>query len=161
MIIVSDTGPLAYLVEIGIVDCLPTLYGDVYIPPTVFAELGHPKSPASAWTSHPPEWLIVMAPQTPYGDRALDLGEREAIALALELGADRVLMDETRGRTAARACGLQVAGTLAVIVDAASRAAIDGHAALDRLSETNFYATPELLSAVRSLLSSSARPDTR
>lgn len=48
MIIVSDTGPLAYLVEIGVADFLPKLYGQVYIPPVVFAELTHAKSPAAS-----------------------------------------------------------------------------------------------------------------
>jgi len=72
--------------------------------------------------------------------------------LALELGAERVLMDEKQGRFAAQAAGLKVAGTLAVIVDGALSGLFDGEAAIERLAGTNFYASPELLETVRELL---------
>jgi len=108
VIIVSDTGPLAYLVAIDIADCLPQLYGQVFIPPTVLAELRHERSPAAAWASRPPPWLEVAAPRSIPADLSLDPGEREAIALALELGAERLLMDERQGREAAQALGLKV-----------------------------------------------------
>jgi predicted nucleic acid-binding protein len=39
MIVVSDTGPLRYLVEVGAVDVLPHLYGTVLIPQIVLEEL--------------------------------------------------------------------------------------------------------------------------
>ena len=138
MIIVSDTGPLAYLVEIGVADSLPILYGQVLIPPTVFSELSHEQSPATAWITHPPSWLKVATPQSIPADLALDAGEREAIALALELGAERVLMDEKQGREAAQSQGLKVAGTLAVILDGATRYLFDGGTALDKLADTSF-----------------------
>ena len=153
MIIVSDTGPLAYLVEIGVADSLPILYGQVFIPPTVFTELSHEQSPAAAWITHPPSWLQVATPQSIPTDLALDAGEREAIALALELGAERVLMDEKQGREAAQSHGLKVAGTLAVILDGAARYLFDGGTALDKLADTSFYASPELLLSVRQKLS--------
>jgi predicted nucleic acid-binding protein len=82
----------------------------------------------------------------------LDRGEAEAIALALELGAERILMDEKRGRRAAQAHGLKIAGTLAVIVDGAQQGFFDGHSAINKLAGTNFYASQELLQAVRRLL---------
>ena len=48
----------------------------------------------------------------------LDAGEAAAIALALALKADILLMDEKRGRVAARQCGLTVAGVLGVLLHA-------------------------------------------
>ncbi len=48
----------------------------------------------------------------------LDLGEAEAIALALELNADRLLMDERLGRAAAIRAGLQVTGVLGILIAA-------------------------------------------
>lgn len=155
MIIVSDTGPLAYLVEIGVADSLPVLYGRVFIPPTVFTELSHEQSPAAVWITRPPSWLQVATPQSIPTDFELDAGEREAIALALELGAERVLVDEKQGRKAAQAHGLKVAGTLAVILDGATRFLFDGGTALDKLADTNFYASPKLLLSVRQKLPSS------
>jgi len=58
-------------------------------------------------------------------------------------------MDEKKGRTVARARGLKVAGTLAVILDGDARQLFDSLNALDRLQHTNFYASIELLQAIR------------
>lgn len=52
-------------------------------------------------------------------------------------------------RRAAEALGLRVIGTLGVIVDGHQRQVFDGHQALDALALTNFYASPELLRAIR------------
>ncbi len=48
----------------------------------------------------------------------LDPGEAEAIALAVELNADRLLMDERLGRAAAMQAGLQVTGVLGILIAA-------------------------------------------
>nr|WP_278003375.1 DUF3368 domain-containing protein [Nodosilinea sp. TSF1-S3] len=48
----------------------------------------------------------------------IDLGEAAAIALALELNAELLLMDERRGRTLAQNCGLNVTGLLGVLLQA-------------------------------------------
>jgi uncharacterized protein len=96
VIIVSDSGPLAYLVEFDVADSLPKLYGQVYVPPTVIDELRHEKSPVAAWASRSPEWLTIAAPHSILTDLNLDQGEREAIALAMELKADFLLIDEKR-----------------------------------------------------------------
>jgi predicted nucleic acid-binding protein len=109
----------------------------------------------SEWASELPGWVHVAAPQSTALELPLDEGEREAIALALELGADRVLMDEMQGRKAAQAVGLKVAGTLAVILDGALLGLFDGEAAIERLAGTNFYAGAELLDSVRELLKKS------
>ncbi len=152
MIVVSDTSPLAYLVAIGVVDSLPELYGGVLIPKSVANELRHPHCAAAKWIAAPPPWLSIATPShAPYLPE-LDQGERDAIALALEVGATRLLIDERLGRQAAQHLGLQVAGTLAVILDGAERGLFDGLAAVDRLAATNFYVSAELLESVRRLL---------
>jgi predicted nucleic acid-binding protein len=139
-------------VSIGVADHLPDLYGDVYVPPAVIAELKHPNCPVSSWACRLPNWVSVATPRSISSESSLDLGEREAIALAIELGAERVLMDELQGRRAALAAGLKVAGTLAVILDGAQVGLFDGETAITKLAATNFYATPELLEQVRDLL---------
>jgi len=75
----------------------------------------------------------------------LDIGEREAITLALELGADLILIDERDGREAALACGLRVAGTLRVLADAAAIDAVDLAQAFAALRSTSFRADPRLM----------------
>ena len=56
----------------------------------------------------------------------LDAGEAAAIALAVEEGADLILVDERKGRKIAARLGLSVRGTLGVLVEAKRR----GHVAL-------------------------------
>lgn len=67
MIVVADTTPLRYLVFIGEAHVLPRLYGNVYVPPEVLAELGRSKSPhleaVRSWANSPPEWILVREPE--------------------------------------------------------------------------------------------------
>src|SRR5437764_14381313 len=105
MLIIADTTPLRYLVVLGQVDLLPTLFGQVINPPAVIRELQHPKAPAAvrAWIASPPPWLD-MRPCSLFADAVLlrlDAGEREAILLAQERQADLGLVDEQDARVEA------------------------------------------------------------
>lgn len=95
MIVVSDTSPLTALLTVGHAELLPKLFGAVVIPPAVAAELR--RSHAQL-----PDWLEVRAlsasNQAAIYARSVDRGEAEAIALAQELQADRLLIDERKGR---------------------------------------------------------------
>jgi predicted nucleic acid-binding protein len=68
MIVVSDTTPLRYLVFIELDHILPRLFGAVYTPSEVMAELQRSKNPilepVRQWTSSPPEWIVVKEPTT-------------------------------------------------------------------------------------------------
>jgi len=69
---------------------------------------------------------------------ALDAGERAALALALELKADLVLMDDRDGVAVAHRQGLAVTGTLSVLDLAARQHLVDLADAFTRLKATNF-----------------------
>jgi predicted nucleic acid-binding protein len=152
VLIVSDTTPICYLYLIGIIDFLPTLYGEVVIPAAVQSELLDADSPVKDWLNQPPTWLRFQRPAVILTDLNLDEGETEAISLAIELHADRLLIDERAGRSAAISRGLKIAGTLAVILDAAERKLINGFDAVDRLQQTSFFASDELYAAIRDRL---------
>lgn len=72
-------------------------------------------------------------------------GERAAIALAEELSADALLMDDRDGRREAERRSLAVLGTLRVLADGAEHNLLDLRVALDRLRQTNFRADAQLL----------------
>jgi predicted nucleic acid-binding protein len=153
MIVIADTTPVNYLVLIQAVDLLPRLFGQVLIPPAVFAELKDPEtpSPVRAWLASAPSWLQVQTlrshpdPELDY----LDAGEREAIALAEELKADQLLVDEMDARKEAARRKLPFIGTLGILRRAAQLDLIDLPSTLDRLQQTTFYVDPEV---IRSLL---------
>ncbi|MGB3300055.1 MAG: DUF3368 domain-containing protein [Phormidesmis sp.] len=96
MIIVSDTSPINNLAAINQLHLLRQLYGTVLIPEAVFRELTDPSfSVAGAAEAQTFDWIWAHA----VSDRTLvealcnelDIGEAEAIALAVEVQADQVL----------------------------------------------------------------------
>ena len=99
MIVVSDTSPLNYLILTETVHVLTAIFGRVYAPSAVVKELSHPRSPEAVrtWASGPPEWLTVQDPMHIDPSLKLGVGETAAISLAVELKADRVLIDERKG----------------------------------------------------------------
>src|ERR1035437_8468877 len=119
MIVVSNTSPLNYLVLIDAINVLPALYEQVYVPPIVLDELKHPGSPVTVgrWASALPAWLVVQAPSRVVPQIRLHAGEAQAIALAQELGANLILMDERLGRDAARRNGVTPIGVLGVLYE--------------------------------------------
>lgn len=102
MIVVADTSPLRYLILIEHIHVLPALYGRVVVPPAVVTELDQEHTPSLVrlWLSARPEWLQIQAPRQDLSSLrdVLGPGEREAIALAEELSADAVLIDDRDGR---------------------------------------------------------------
>jgi predicted nucleic acid-binding protein len=120
-LVVADTGPLNYLVLTGDIELLPKLFDRVLTPQAVHNELANPEAPAMvrAWIAQAPAWLEVRPnPDIRRENLAglatpkLDDGERAAIALALAVKADLVLMDDQDGVRAVRRQGLIVTGTL-------------------------------------------------
>jgi len=72
----------------------------------------------------------------------LDQGEREAIALAEELHADQLLLDDADARREAARRNLPFIGTLGVLREAARRELLDLRVVLVQLQETSFLWIP-------------------
>ena len=147
MIVVSNTSPLNYLIITNRIDILRDMFGKVVAPPAVIAELSRPASPEAVrlWIASRPAWLQTIAPQATNFGLSVDAGEMEAIALAEELGADRILLDDAKARRVALSRGLKVAGTLAILFEAAERGLIDFRTAIDELRQTTFYLDERLI----------------
>lgn len=126
MIVVSDASPIISLSDAGHLHLLGDLYGKVHIPEAVFREVIGPsrRFPDGAATRGVP-WIASLAIRdlalVKELDGPLDRGEAEAIALAVECGADLLLMDERRGRETAKRLGLNVTGVLGALVEAKSK----------------------------------------
>lgn len=117
MIVVSNSSPLINLARIGILDLLTQLYGELTIPEAVWLEVvihgaglpGADEVKNAAWIKKKAvsNTQLVAALQ-----QELDAGEAEAVALALEAGADALLMDERLGRETARHLGVRCIGLI-------------------------------------------------
>ncbi|AVH70108.1 DUF3368 domain-containing protein [Nostoc sp. 'Lobaria pulmonaria (5183) cyanobiont'] len=126
MIVVSDTSPINNLAAINHLHLLQQLYGTVLIPEAVYRELTDPNFPVAGAIE---VQTFIWIQTRPVQDRILvealsnelDIGEVEAIALALEMKADQVLIDERRGRMVAARLNLGYTGILGILVEAKSQ----------------------------------------
>ncbi|AKE66475.1 hypothetical protein MYAER_4151 [Microcystis aeruginosa NIES-2549] len=129
MIVVSDTSALANLAIVDHLWLLESIYQTVIIPDVVARELAaasNPLIPAilqSGWIQPQPLTNSELANQLQQ-ERGLDAGEANAIALALELQADDLLIDERLGRQEALRLGLSIIGILGILLVAKQRSLI-------------------------------------
>lgn len=125
MLVVSNTSPILNLAVLGRLDLLREQFGDVLIPPAVLNELridaDLPGSDAIRLALRE-EWIRLRGVENSQFVLALsrDLhgGEAEAIALAFQVGAEQILMDERDGRVIAKSLGLETVGVLGVLLRA-------------------------------------------
>ena len=129
MSIVSDSSALINLARIGGLDLLQQLYKVITIPEAVWHEVvvsgaGQPGSDIVKDAT----WIKTRAVTNKDLVRALqqelDAGEAEAIALAQEIGAELLLMDDHLGRQTARYLGLHYTGLIGVLIEAKGKGLI-------------------------------------
>lgn len=114
----TNTTPLITLAGVGLLDLLPRLYDEIWAPRIVLDEYSAkvpPTEPDLALVS----WLTVIdAIEIDPALPLLDGGEAAALSLAQSIRARLILLDERKARQIATRIGLQVAGTLAVLLRA-------------------------------------------
>lgn len=148
--VVSNSGPLIALAEIGQFLLLQRLFGELSIPSAVYTEVvidgaGQPGAKETAEA----DWIKTVEVQ----DRlAVDLlrdelgpGQSEAIVLARAPGTDYLLLDDLKARRKARHLGLRVSGTLGIILMAKAAGLVEElKPLLDQLLTTDFRMSPEV-----------------
>lgn len=135
---VVDTTCLVALERIGQLDILPRLFPEIVAPPTVVEEFGGS-----------PEWLNVRAVSNDLFATALRTqlhrGEAEVIALAAEISAESIVLDDKKARRIARELGLRPIGTVGVILRAKRGGVIPAcRPLLDSLMSEGFYLSDAL-----------------
>jgi hypothetical protein len=122
---VSNTSPLSNLASIGRLHLLRSQFTEVLIPQAVVRELSaHPDPQALGLiqTAMREQWIkpaaVSDSPILKLLLLQLHRGEAEAIALASEMQADMVLIDEQEGRQLATQASLSVTGVLGVLLRA-------------------------------------------
>lgn len=123
MIVVADTSVLINLCCVDRAELLPRLFREVVIPPEVGREFASLVTRDQKFAGlQLPAWIQVRAAQSipaiVAANPALDLGESAALALAVEIKADAILIDERLGYEAATRLGLVTIGLLGVLLRA-------------------------------------------
>ena len=155
-VIISNTSPLLYLYRVDALDLLPKLCNEVRIPQAVVRELSEGRR--RAYDVPDPQryqWLKVTDPRAvPPQWLNLDLGAGElaVLTLALEYSDGTVLLDDRQARRIARSAGLNVWGTLGVLLEAKSRGLIERVGAqLDRLEDAGMWMSADIRGRVLGL----------
>lgn len=155
--IVSDTGPLLHLTEAQALHLLE-LAGEVHIPRQVAAEIAYL---AADWGT--PVWISIDLLLESFASEALawqhagllDAGEAEAVALARQIGADWLLTDDAAARLFAMELGIEVHGSLGILLWTAAVGRLDhtdAEAALSRLAASSLWVSGRILEEARAAL---------
>jgi uncharacterized protein len=157
VIVIADTSVFLNLSCVGQEKLLLRLYNEVFTPPEVRDEFqractGYPRFVGLTfpdWIKVQPAKSFISLPEA----ISLDPGERAALALARDIHADLLLIDESLGRTVARSLGLRVSGILGVILEAKNFGAVPAiRPILEQLKrKAGFWLDDRTLSEVLSL----------
>lgn len=158
MIVVSDTSALSNLAIVDHLWLLEAIYQTVIIPDVVASELASASNPTISailqlgWIQTQFLTNVQLANQLQQ-ERGLDAGEANAIALALELQADDLLIDERLGRQEAVRLGLSIVGILGILLVAKQRSLIPQvQPIMDALiNQAGFRVSPQLYQRVLAL----------
>jgi uncharacterized protein len=152
--VVSNTGPLIALAMVGHLELLPRLYGRVLVPHAVLNEAtiaGAGRIGADEIAAA--DWLVgIHADTLPEPLLAMELGQGEAevILMAQRLKAEWVLIDDRRARRIAeQAYGLQVKGSVGILVAAKRQGLIPTvRPILESLTTQGYYLSRRVIDRV-------------
>lgn len=144
MKVVANSSPLVHLSAVDRLGILKALFKEIIIPRQVYDEVviagkGKPGSKEVKKS----KWIKVCDVSDPFALSAyrsrLGAGEAACIVLALEINADLVILDDKSARLEAELQGLQLTGTIGVLLAAAQKGLIDFQNVLLSLVNSGFY----------------------
>jgi predicted nucleic acid-binding protein len=157
VIVVADAGPLIALAAIGQFDLLHLLYGQLHIPSAVRDEvIASGKGRPGERAVRSADWIRTVevddTTAVQHRTQRRDAGESEAIVLAIQLGADLLLMDEARGRRVAEGRGLNRTGTIGTLIAAKKQGLVISLTPIpDELIAAGFRMSEDLYRTARAL----------
>ena len=139
-VIVADTSCLVLFTNLGEFELLHRVFGKIYITQTVLEEFNRPI----------PKWIDIINPKYRLKKKlfkSLDAGEASSMALAAEHQGALLIIDELKGRKIAKKPGLEITGSLGVIVTAKNKGIIaEVRPLVRKIQQTNFRVSDELIS---------------
>jgi predicted nucleic acid-binding protein len=137
--IISDTSCLIILTNIGELELLHKLYGQIVTTIEIAIEYGESL----------PEWVEIVSVVDKTKQQLLELqidkGESSAIALALEIPNSVIILDDNKARKIANQLGLNYTGTIGVIVKAKLKGLIPSiKPIIEKIKQTDFRISAEI-----------------
>jgi predicted nucleic acid-binding protein len=155
VIIISNTSPISNLAKVGQLSLMQKIYGKILIPPAVHEELLDERAGGTVITAvQSATWLEVRSVQNRQLVDQLrtrvNVGEAEAIALAVEVKATRLLIDERLGRQSAKDLGVKITGVLGILLLAKRQNLITALKPImdDLIIQSNFRISSQLYASV-------------
>jgi uncharacterized protein len=154
--IICNTSPIQYLHQLGLLNIIRTLVGQLIVPPAVVAELAEGRSQGIDLPD--PMELDWVRLREPAGSSSVQLvtelgpGETQVLMLALEAREAIVVIDDGLARQLAQALGLRLTGTLGLLIDAKKAGLVPTlRPLLDRLDTLRFRLAPHTRASVLKL----------
>ncbi len=137
--IISDTSCFIILTNIGELELLHKVYGQIITTPEIAEEFGETI----------PEWVEIVSATDKYRQQILEMqidkGESSALALALEIPNSTVILDDYKARKIAEQLGLTYTGTIGVIIKAKLTGIIASiKPLLQKIKQTDFRLSAEI-----------------
>ncbi len=140
MILIADSSALIALAIIDKLEILQKLFGKVYVPRAVYDEISKEnKTEAKKLTKFCKNKVLDIETKINF-NISLGKGESEAVILYQEQNADFLLCDDKKAKKFAQSFGINVIGSLGVLIKAKKAGLIDAIAPLiDILKESRIY----------------------
>jgi len=137
--VIADSSCFIILFNIGELELLTKVYGEVLTTAEVASEFAEPL----------PAWVKIKAATDKYRQQILEIqldkGESSAIALALETPGCTLILDDNKARKIATYLGIEITGTLGVIIKAKQKGILPSvKPCLEKIKTTNFRLTDDL-----------------
>ncbi|MEM9120418.1 MAG: DUF3368 domain-containing protein [Cyanobacteria bacterium P01_F01_bin.56] len=152
--IISNATPLIAFARIEQISLLQKVVGELVIPVAVEQEItAYQSSQRGSVDLGKLSWIQVRSLRSDQQVRlllpTLDRGEAEVIALALEVNADRILMDELTGRKVAESLNLKIVGSVGILIRAKQLAYIPAiQPYLQQMRQAGIYFSDRFVNAV-------------
>jgi predicted nucleic acid-binding protein len=137
--IISDTSCFIILTNIGELELLHRVYGQIITTLDIATEYGETL----------PEWVEIVIVKDKYRQQLLEMqidrGESSAIALALETPDSTIILDDYKARKIADQLGLIFTGTIGVIIKAKLNGIIPSiKPLLEKIKQTDFRLSSDI-----------------
>ncbi len=137
--IISDTSCFIILTNIGELELLHKVYGQIVTTLDIATEYGEML----------PEWVEIATVKDKYRQQLLEMqidrGESSAIALALETPDSTIILDDYKARKIAEQLGIIFTGTIGVIIKAKLNGIIPSiKPLLEKIKQTDFRLSADI-----------------